>query len=929
MRLIKKISYCVIFLCIMLRSAFVMSAVSKSPLLFLWMDASDKLTLKIVSNSDFDETKLNIHALSPIKISEVSKRQDEIVIKLNRQIGLGKDLYLTYDKQKIYAYPRYQYLNLSYAPIEKRLGLSQQEGHYRYNVWSPTATKVQLIILKNDEKIIRRLKLTDKGIWITDALKPSDMNRPAYLEVSAFGQTFKGVDPYARALSASNPRSQLEANGVLLSLPTPKRYKGIKNMANAVDFIAMEIHTRDFTIDKSSTVAAELAGTFVGLKQKLGHFKNLGVTHLQLMPIQNFYSVNEFDRSYQGDKIKSSAINYNWGYDPQHYFALENWYFTQPTNVQKGMKEFKSMVAQIHKLGMGVIIDVVYNHLYDQNTLENTAPGCYMRRGDKGKISFASGAGASLESRNLMTRKLMIDSLVFYRDEYKIDGFRFDLMGFTDVDTMREIRRVLGDDIILYGEAWEFTDLPPSQATTKSNLPVGTNISAFNDTGRDSYTGNMMEKGFVQGAFYHVPKLKAALIAGLKDFPDLDISQDQYHRFATSPVDTLNYLTIHDGHTLWDKLNLSYLGSVTDRIQLQKFALGLLLTSQGRIILHGGVDMARSKPLSKNDPNPHRAETSEKVNAENGIKYFHENTYKSPDTTNAIAWDRAETFSSINRYAKGLIQLRRSTPALRYFKAASVQKGLEFQHLYPSLAHKNKEFEKQNKNHAIFDNFNDPKLESLQVEFINAPISAYNQQYFFSGEVHSQKNKNPLKNKFSVKFDGNGTAQYKFTKKEMAQFDLQSWSDPLGLQIKLIKNPGEWDSLDGAYSPTGNNTINPQSIDTHFKTVIDLSIINHTAGNIRVENKGILVFSLDNTLEDATFKKYKKLPYQKILVLYNATSKQQQISNLFVLADFKYKDILVDDQTAGILPLQKSSVRIGKTYITIPAKSMAVIGLNN
>ena len=358
--------------------------------------------------------------------------------------------------------------------------------------------------------------------------------------------------------SFSPKNTETSGRGVIEYLAPAKPRQALSNMASLTDFIGYEAHIRDFSITVNG------GGTYGDFASKLSHIKDLGVTHIQFMPLQNFYTVVEEDRSWQGKDASQNEINYNWGYDPQNYFTPEGHFSEDARDPLLRVNELKDLIGKVHDKNIGAILDVVYNHLYAQDTLEKAAPGSYMRRNTDGGISFKSGAGASLESRNLMTRRLIIDSLLWWKNYYGFDGFRFDLMGFTDIETMREIRKALGEDTVLYGEAWEFTDLPNDQATTKSRIPVDLNISAFNDTSRDSYTGHMEDKGFVQGISYELPKVRAGIVAGYQKFPTRGglVSNDQYHLFAKSPVQALNYLTIHDGFTLWDKINLSWKGTV-------------------------------------------------------------------------------------------------------------------------------------------------------------------------------------------------------------------------------------------------------------------------------------------------------------------------------------------------------------------------------
>lgn len=567
---------------------------------------------------------------------------------------------------------------------------------------------------------------------------------------------------------------------------------------------------------------------------------------------------------------------------------------------------------------MGVILDVVYNHLYSEDTLEKAAPESYMRRRADGKVSFKSGAGASLESRNLMTRRLIIDSLKWWKDFYGVDGFRFDLMGFTDLETMRAIRQSLGSDSILYGEAWEFTDLPKDQATTKSQIPKDLEISAFNDTSRDSYTGHMQGRGFIQGESHELPKVRAGLVAGFQDFPTRGglISKDSYHLFAKSPMQALNFLTIHDGPTLWDKINLSFKGSVEKRKKLVRQSFAMLLTSQGRIILHGGMEFGRSKPLAENDPNPDRALTSSEVDPENGVTHFHENSYRSPDTTNSIKWERKEEFLHELDYLKKLIELRRKTPALRYLDGENLKRGLHFlgNDLSWPPAHS-----------AGYESFKEAKLDELEIQFINASTEARNKRWYVAGEIHPEvsggENKNPLQNPWYVDIDNHGKGILKIKKQNLAELDLESWSDPEGLQFKLISTPGKWDTMPGSYTTMGNNTVKPLSIDRKNQVTIDLQVLNHEASRAGMKTNAVVAYRLDNTLEVDVIGQ--ALPYSELLVVHSGENK----THVLRLKDLNPVDwkIILDGENINLKGLSSSQHKLSEGKLEVAPQSSAVL----
>ncbi len=915
---------------------------------------ADPIVVAIIENDK--QINVNVKAWHGISKSEIHL-SDHKGHTLDIQTTIKDDLVTIVPKEKLdYAnnyrvvvrdsavYARYsdKLLNSIFYYKGKDLGVTYTKNKVTLKVWSPTATKVEVHLYNknNHHKEIGSKTLTraQKGVWeIT--LEPKEFNRKNIdgvfyqYQVDAFGMSRKALDPYAKSMAEFTPKGKDrvgKAAIIDLKKASPEnfdsdKYSNSSHMANNLDFIAQEVHVRDYTIDESSEVPLPLRGTYRGLALKSDYFKSLGITHIQLMPIQNFYTVSEKDKRFSGTELSTRWINYNWGYDPHNYFTPEGFFSSNAHDPYARILELKDMINSYHHQGIGVIMDVVYNHTYLTDTFERIAPGCYYRYDDNGNISLATGAGPSLETRRKMVAKLIIDSMKYFVEEFHINGFRFDLMGFMDKKLLLKIRKELGDDIILYGEAWEFTDLPREQAVTKSNLPFEAKVGAFNDTTRDSFTGPMSAKGIVQGATHMIPKAMAGIVGSVKkeEIGEISpsISQDAYHRFASSPLETINYLTIHDGHTLWDKINLSEGGEPHTRLPLIKLANAMLLTSQGRVVIHGGVEMARSKPLSPNDPEQHRAHSSDVIFEENGVTHFHENTYRSPDITNRINWDRGKEFEDLNKYISGLIKLRRHLPQLRLEKNTSIKHGLRFIEPVPT----GKVDHDFNKKNAKFHDFNDPALTQLTVNFINGPKDF---KYYLIGELHSAQdvpdsNKNPVNNTYFVDFNAQGSASITFTREQISKFDLTSWSDPDKLQIKIVKTPGRFDFPETSYSPFGNNTISVMAIKEDLSITVDLSIINHIPGNSVVHNLPYIAYTI-SAEENSLAPGLSPLNYKRIIVIHNFDKNNLSL-NIPVLGESKKWDILVDKNRAGITPINDSEVRIENNYVTVPAKSSTVL----
>ncbi len=899
---------------------------SKRNLLFMTEEFQGNGHFRILSNGDNELQIENVH---------FNGRKTLITLKNDIDFKSNIHLQLHGSENRFYARFSHSLLNSEFYYDGDDLGANFNGKYVELKLWSPPAENVKVIIYRRDAKSVLGVKdliRKNKGVWET-RLDPEiwgikDLDGFYYqYEVDVFSEKRLVLDPYAKSMAAFDPGSDdLVGKAAFVRLEESPAKHLVINQANELDFIAYEAHIRDFSIDPGLDIDPGIKGTYKGFEKIIPYIQKLGVTHIQFMPLQNFFTAKEDLKTYQDGTINAENINYNWGYDPHNYFSPEGWYSQNPHDAHKRIEEVRGLVDAVHKHGMGVILDVVYNHVFENTSLEAAAPGCYFRTDEFGNISFNTGAGPTVESRNRMARKLIVDSLLFWRNFYGVDGFRFDLMGFLDHETMLLIRKKLGEDVILYGEAWDLTDLPHEIATTKTNLPEGAYLGAFNDSFRDSYTGTMAYRGFVQGEFNEVFNVKAGIVGALFDYPAPygEMTDNPYRRFAKTPAETLNYLTIHDGFTLWDKLNLSVSGDVHKRKQLMKMALAMLMTSQGKVIVHGGVEMARSKPLSPNDPNPDRAHTSEYVDPEDGVEFFHENTYKSPDVTNMIDWGRAGNFQDLTNYFKGLVKLRRSTPAFRYMKSKSIKNGLRF------LGVPENKMLKTIGNYAGYESFSDPGLSELTIRFINAHQSVRGKRLFFAGEIHSREavsdaSKNPGKNPFFVDINNDGEGSIVFSREQIDVFDLRAWSNSDNLQFKLTEIPGEWKSPHGAYTQMGHNLVEPRGILVGNIAVIDLAIVNHSSGHIPRLPSHFVAYIIDNTMENDVSEGYQRLPVREILVIHNVDSKEFSLPVEKITNPSDWK-VFVDNNAAGVVPIDDSDVVITHGLITVPGNSTVVVG---
>jgi pullulanase len=395
-----------------------------------------------------------------------------------------------------------------------------------------------------------------------------------------------------------------------------------------------------------------------GLASGIDHLKELGITHVHLLPVADFCSVDE---KYPDEK-------YNWGYDPLNYNTPEGAYSSNPATDAR-IKEFKQLVMALHQAGLGVVLDVVYNHTgYTRRSWFNqTVPGYYYRQNRDGSFADATGCGNEIASERAMVRKYIIDSVCYWAREFHVDGFRFDLMGVFDIDMMNEIRSALDKlrpGILLYGEGWTAAEspMPEKYRAVKASANRLDRIACFNDDFRDAVKGNNFdsrEKGFVSGRTLSEEAVKFGVVAAC-NHPQIVYSYVGNGSFpwASEPYQTVTYVSAHDNLTLFDKLRMSNPDTDLATIkQMHKLAGALVLTSQGISFLHAGIEFCRTKDGDHN-------------------------SYKSPDRINQLDWGRKQEYYDVFKYYKDLITLRRNIPALRMRSSADIRHYLRFSPIY-------------------------------------------------------------------------------------------------------------------------------------------------------------------------------------------------------------------------------------------------------
>ena len=494
-----------------------------------------------------------------------------------------------------------------------------------------------------------KMRLGKDGIW-TVTVNQDLKDHKYWFEVDGK----KSVGVFAKAVGVNSSYGMVAD----LSETNPEGWELDKRpvVKSPADLVVYEMHHRDFSIDASSGLKHK--GKFLALTEPkaIRHLKDLGVNAVHILPSYDFGSVNE---------TRLQDNKYNWGYDPVNYNVPEGSYSTNPYDPMSRIREFKQMVQALHKAGIRVILDVVYNHTYDieNSNFQKTYPDYYYRKNVDGTYSNGSGCGNETASEQPMMRRFMIESVKYWINEYHIDGFRFDLMGCHDIETMNAIRKAVDEidpTIFIYGEGWSAGQcaLPAEQLASKANIPMLPRIAAFSDELRDGLRGPFSDdtKGaFLAGLQGEEESIKFGIV-GCIAHPQVDMQKVNYSKkaWATEPTQMISYVSCHDDMCLVDRLKASIPGIQMDElIRLDLLAQTAVFTSQGVPFMLSGEEMLRDK------------------------KGVH-NSFESPDSINHLDRDNLKKYPQVFKYYKDLIQLRKDHPAFRLGSADLVRKHLEF-----------------------------------------------------------------------------------------------------------------------------------------------------------------------------------------------------------------------------------------------------------
>jgi pullulanase len=547
------------------------------------------------------------------------------------------------------------------------LGLTYSARQSAFRIWSPPATLAQLLIYKNgsgnDTAQIIPMKKSTNGTW-TAVLTGDHKGKFYAFRVQINNKWLNAVpDPYAKAVGVNGKRAMI----IDLKQTNPSGWeKDISPSLNApTDAIVYELHVRDASIAANSGI--EHKGKFLGLTERgtknaeglatgLDHLKELGITHVHLLPSYDFYSV---------DESKPDKPQYNWGYDPLNYNTPEGSYATNATDGVTRIREFKQLIQTFHKNGLSVVMDVVYNHtmLTEDSYFNQLVPGYYYRQTPDGKFSNATACNNETASERAMMRKFMVESVKYWVQEYHVDGFRFDLMGVHDIETMNLISKELHaikPGILLYGEGWTAgaSPLPESVRAVKANAAKLDRIAVFSDDIRDGIKGSVFEnsdRGFASGKPGMEESIKFGIVAACKH-PQVNYALVNYSKapYAAQPYNTITYAECHDNHVLFDKLAISAKDFTSaQRQEMQKLALSIVLTSQGISFLHAGTEFLRSKKGN-------------------------ENSYNAGDSINAIDWKLKSVNEVFFEQIKELVWMRREHPAFRMKTTEQIAANIVF-----------------------------------------------------------------------------------------------------------------------------------------------------------------------------------------------------------------------------------------------------------
>lgn len=627
-----------------------------------------------VVTSEGKECKISkvYNAVSP---SDLSKNMaDKIIIVLSENTDIGESLVLKNDAfmgdAKISNIDLAVKIAESTTPDDKTvLGCSFDGSKAAFNLWAPTSSSAKVLLYKNAEdknawKTLDMSKNSKTGVWSAN-YEGSDIDGAFYeYELKNSKGTVRVLDPYALSMAYFDGKGGA-GRAAVVNLSSEKAgtvSESYINLPQREDAIIYEVSVRDFTISPDSNVKS-IPGTYNAFIEKIPYLKSLGITHVQLLPVVNFYFNDEANKAYENSGTVNGN-NYNWGYDPHNYFTPEGWYASDPHDPYCRIRELRNLINECHKAGIGVILDVVYNHMATTQFLDDIVPGYYFRTDAKGGFKSNSGCGNDTATERKMMKRIVMDSTTHWVRDYKVDGFRFDLMGLMESSSVADsynLCKKINPSVLFEGEGWKMYNGESGTVGMDQNFMTKTNsVSVFNDEFRDLIKAggfNETGRGFITKKATDGDRLFR------------NVTGDPINNYrADDPGDNLNYLVCHDGLTLHDAIvhnlrldEVKDRKEIVDRIKLGNF---IELTSQGLAFLHAGQERGRTKP------NIHGAKNE-------SIGNFVRNSYDSSDNINQFVWTLDSDYENLKDYTAGLIEIRKENSVFRVGDAKKIKKNFK------------------------------------------------------------------------------------------------------------------------------------------------------------------------------------------------------------------------------------------------------------
>ena len=676
--------------------------VKEEGLLFAEVIAEDRIELTFHSTESLSEKDLlnDVSIIdkegNPVQVEKVSINNENKTIELQARLDLEKAPFtIKHNGREASALVGWRLKDEMYGYDGGLGAILHDDGTADVTLWSPSADKVSIVLYDKDnpDKIINEdlsMSRSDKGVWSIRLNKDNtgldDLTGYFYhYKIERKGKEVFALDPYAKSMAAWNSDAEGSYVGKA-AIVNPSKigpeldYAKINGFEKREDAIIYEVHVRDFTSDPS--IDEELTarfGTFAAFVEKLDYIQDLGVTHIQLLPIMSYYFANEFERDKRLLEYSSQGNNYNWGYDPHSYFSITGMYSENPENPEKRIEEFKLLIDEIHQRGMGVILDVVYNHTAQTHIFEDLEPQYYHFMNADGTPRESFGGGR-LGTTHKMARRILVDSITYWTEEFKVDGFRFDMMGDHDAESIEiafNRAKELNPNILMIGEGWRTfagdENYPNVQPADQDWMKHTDTVGVFSDEIRNELKSGFGSEGqprFLTGGARNIDNIYQNIIANPGNFT------------ADDPGDVVQYIAAHDNLTLHDVIAQSIKKDPKDHVQEihQRIRLGnlIILTSQGTPFIHAGQEYGRTKQFRHDDykgrvTEPPYKSTFMTDQAGNPFEYpyFIHDSYDSTDAINKFEWDKVtnkEQYpieTTTRDFTKGLIELRRSTNAFR------------------------------------------------------------------------------------------------------------------------------------------------------------------------------------------------------------------------------------------------------------------------